>query len=87
VFELTRNCIVLLADLFQRIDDFTNFPIEKLVFANRLEVFCNWMNYETCPEINNKKILIADVKDLNELSKYIEFASAFEFLYSEFVSS
>lgn len=65
--ELTRNCITVLADLFQRIA-FLDFPVEKLVFSDRLEQFCGWMKFESGAG-TQKRFALADANELKDLGE------------------
>lgn len=58
--EAARSCISVLADLFERIDSYTDYPIDNLVFSNRHEQFCQWIQDEEClSEGKTEKLLQA----------------------------
>jgi len=45
--EIVKGCITSLADLFMRID-FTDYPLENLVFSGQLEQICSWFKNGSC---------------------------------------
>lgn len=60
--ELARSSVALLADLFERIDP--EFPLDNLVFANRLEQFCNWTKTGGAVDDQNNETEFKEAYDL-----------------------
>lgn len=57
-----------MADLFKRVA-FLDFPIVNLVFSNRHEQICEWMQFNH----KRKSFALADVENLDNLGKKIMF--------------
>lgn len=51
--ELARSSVTMIRDLFKRHDA---YPIEKLVFANKLECICKILKYDRCIDINKNQV-------------------------------
>lgn len=65
--EIVKGCITSIADLFMRVDAFTDFPLENQVFSGSLEQICFWLKNWTSS--NNGDKLSWQAFDLNHLGE------------------
>lgn len=69
--ELARSSVTMIHDLFKRLDNLEKngtFPIEKLVFANKLECICKILKSEDCRDDNKNRLECFAVYKMDELN-------------------
>lgn len=73
--ELAKNCITLLADLFQRIEEYAEFPIENMVLSSHLVQLCSWIKSGSCLTSDMTVETCQKAYDLSDLGKNEDAAS------------